>query len=36
MIVAGNAIFGTSDLERATRALKAAAQGALPAAGVKI
>jgi ribulose-phosphate 3-epimerase len=36
MIVAGNAIFGTSDPERATRALKAAAQGALPAAGVKI
>ena len=36
IIVAGNAIFGTADPERATRALKAAAQGALPAAGVKI
>jgi len=36
MIVAGNAIFGTADPERATRALKAAAQRALPAAGVKI
>jgi ribulose-phosphate 3-epimerase len=36
MIVAGNAIFGTADPERATRALKAAAQNALPAAGVKI
>ena len=36
MIVAGNAIFGTADPERATRELKAAAQAALPTAGVKI
>ena len=36
MIVAGNAIFGTPDPERATRDLKAAALGALPSAGVKI
>jgi ribulose-phosphate 3-epimerase len=36
MIVAGNAIFGTPDPERATRELKAAALSALPAAGVKI
>lgn len=36
MVVAGNAIFGTPDPERATRELKAAALGALPPAGVKI
>jgi len=36
MIVAGNAIFGSPDPERATRELKAAALNALPAAGVKI
>ena len=36
MIVAGNAIFGSPDPERATRELKAAALDALPAAGVKI
>jgi ribulose-phosphate 3-epimerase len=32
MLVAGNAIFGTPDPERATRELKAAAMAALPAA----
>ena len=32
MLVAGNAIFGTADPERATRELKAAAVAALPAA----
>ncbi len=32
MLVAGNAIFGTADPERATRELKAAAIAALPAA----
>jgi len=31
MLVAGNAIFGTADPERATRELKAAAMAALPA-----
>jgi len=36
MIVAGNAIFGAADPERATRDLKSAAQAALPTAGVKI
>ncbi len=36
MIVAGNAIFGSADPERATRELKAAAADALPAAGVTI
>jgi ribulose-phosphate 3-epimerase len=36
IIVAGNAIFGAADPERATRELKAAALGALPAAGVRI
>jgi ribulose-phosphate 3-epimerase len=35
MIVAGNAIFGSSDPERATRELKAAALAALPQAGVQ-
>jgi ribulose-phosphate 3-epimerase len=36
MIVAGSAIFGTRDPERATRDLKAAAAAALPPAGVRV